>query len=305
VRLPWPIVSIAICVVALVVWFAGIRDLDFVTPPSERELADLRKRLRSEFPDAPIPPTPEELASLMPRGPGVMPAPPIVLADLEYRPVLDEFIEQSGRGAGHLMRLAATLEDAGETVRALLAWERVLDSSKPNAAQTQAALINIRRLRKEAPRWNADRRRISELELHIKVAKPHLRKLKTVAESFAAEIEEASSGTIAIRLRISAIRESGWKPTHGHGVLMRLSGSGDKAPTTALMAFQAEPAQAPARWRAKLVDLLAAHASGGFPLSPPPLAPTQTASADILKIHVTRLFWNQLGTSLNPRMRRR
>ena len=67
-RLPWPIVSIAVCLVALVVWFAGTRDLDFVTPPNERELVELRRRLRVEFPDAPVPPDPHELAADALRG---------------------------------------------------------------------------------------------------------------------------------------------------------------------------------------------------------------------------------------------
>jgi hypothetical protein len=305
VRLPWPIVSIAVCLVALVVWIAGTRDLDFVTPPTERELAELRGRLRVEFPNAPVAPDPYELAADALHGPGFLPAPPIVLGDLSHRPVIDEFIEQAGRGAGHLMRLAALLEERGEPDRALLAWERVLDSAEPNPLQTRVTLSQIRRLRGEAPKWNVGGSRRSEIQLHLMVAKPHLRKLKAVAESFAMEIEEASSGGLAVELRISAIREGGWKTTNHHGVMMRLSGTGDKSPTTAMMVFQAEPGDAPARWRIKLIELLAAHASSGFPLSPPPLDSDPSASADLLKVHVTRLFWSQLGTSLNPRERRR
>ena len=76
--------------------------------------------------------------------------------DLESSPGLAEYSEHAQKGAAFLSRLAATLETHGESQRALLAWERVIDSCESTRAEFEEAGDALDRLRPILPNWNID-----------------------------------------------------------------------------------------------------------------------------------------------------
>ena len=87
--------------------------------------------------------------------------------DLASSPGLSEYIEHAAKGIPYLTNLATELESRGEFERALLCWERILDSASPNETQRQLASDAITRIKPTLPRWNIDP--IAEFTLIIQI----------------------------------------------------------------------------------------------------------------------------------------
>ncbi|NNM30565.1 MAG: hypothetical protein HKO57_13680, partial [Akkermansiaceae bacterium] len=83
-------------------------------------------------------------------------ADPLDFGDLDSSPGLSEYSEFASKGATYLIRLATELESRGEFERALLAWERVIDSCPAEPDERQSAEAAVLRLRPTLPRWNID-----------------------------------------------------------------------------------------------------------------------------------------------------
>ena len=190
------------------VWWYGTRKADFLTPPPASKLAENRARVESSLPQVDHP----DNAVAVPAG-AVEPAPPppeelkpaIVLGDLSSPPTLQEYAEFAPKGAAHLLDLAALLEAEGEFQRALLAWERVLDTGKADATQAGTAIAASQRLRPTLPAWNTDRAKAIAITLHAGTSSKNAKTLTPVLEETAREMERASAGI----LKVTAIVTSG------------------------------------------------------------------------------------------------
>ena len=79
--------------------------------------------------------------------------------------------ERSPQGAAHLIELATALEEASEPRRALLAWERVMDLTKPDETQAATAISSIKRLRPTLPDWNPKPETAIAITLHASTGK--------------------------------------------------------------------------------------------------------------------------------------
>ncbi len=143
-RVPIPVVILLVLTVVGGVWWTNTRHMDFLTPPSQAKLEEIRIKVESSLPRAdqvddaisvpvivkepePPPPPPEE------------PKPAIDLGDLSAPLTLQDYGDRSPQGAAQLIELAVALEEASEPRRALLAWERVMDLTKPDEAQAATA----------------------------------------------------------------------------------------------------------------------------------------------------------------------
>ena len=130
-----------------------------MTPPPEAKLAEIRARVEASVPQ---PNHPDDAVSTPPAPP---PPPPVVdappaqnLGDLGKPPALDDYTDLAANGAAALMERATALESVGESQRALLAWERVLDSTNPEKTEAETAIAAIQRLRPTLADWNTFRR---------------------------------------------------------------------------------------------------------------------------------------------------
>ncbi|MCW1887776.1 hypothetical protein OKA04_23765 [Luteolibacter flavescens] len=150
------VIPLATAAVA-VPWWAWTKDMDFMTQPSEDRLRQIRsetsaaltKPHRDTSPDAGGD-VDREVQSPIKPPPVIDPGDPLAPA------ALDAFREFSDKGAAALIELAVNLEEQSGNARALLAWERVIDSCKPDDAQRAAATAGIQRLRPSVAPWSVD-----------------------------------------------------------------------------------------------------------------------------------------------------
>jgi hypothetical protein len=303
VRVP---ISVAILLCLSLVaglWWHGTRGMDFMAPPSQAELESIRSTVQGSLRDAkvahvavssaaparaPIPP-PDVLE----------PKPAIELGDLKTEPVIHEYTDLAGKGAEHLINLAVLLETEGEFQRSLLAWERVLDSGKPDATQTAAAVQAIKRLRPTLPDWNSDPARRIAVTLHAGTGRRTATTLKPVLESMAKEIEKASSGVLQVTAKITAGKDPR-KVTGPAPVALWFGGAAEKSRSTEVLSFTVASNEKLAdEVRKTAFEVVRGYVGKGLRHSqPPPLFEGETVS-EALNSHITRMLWREMGTLLN------
>ena len=303
-RVPNPWVLLLALAVIVSVWWYGIRKTDFLTPPAASELAEIRTQVEASLPETdhpadavsapavvkePTPPTPVEI-----------PKPVVDPGDLTRTPTLHEYSDRAPKGAAYLMDLAVLLEAKGAPQRALLAWERVLDSAKPDPDQTGSALAAVIRLRPTLPDWNTGRAKTIAITLHAGTGKKHVKTLIPALEKTARELERASAGI----LKVSAIvNPSRGNPTISGPapVALWFTGSTTNAPSSAVFTFTFQSPQSLHDDLRKATFLLIREHLGHDTTRTPPAALTNGENPlDALRSHITRLGWGKLGALLQP-----
>jgi hypothetical protein len=304
VRVPIPVVLFLAITVVVGVWWNSTRNLDFTTPPPEAKLKELRTKVESSFPqleetdDAisqPVkPPEPEKLIVVTPP-----PKPEIDPGDLSVAPTLNHYYERTPQGAAPLMELAAFLETKGQFQRALLAWERVLDLTKPDASQTETAIASIKRLRPTLADWTTDPKKAIPITIKAGTGKAMAKTLAPVLEKAGRDIERASSGLIKVTTNITAgkanLTAKGPAP-----VALWITGAGKKPNSTEVLSFTADsPDSLHAEIMKSVFQLVRDFLSQSTSFTPPaPLAQNEDPQ-EALTFRVTRLCWNDMATSLN------
>jgi len=304
VRIPIPVALLLYLCVIGGVWWAGTRDHDFLTPPSESGLAVIREKVSSTLPPADHP---DEVVSEAPAPAENAPTPPPVKApaasapaDSQNPPDLAEYRDLARKDPAAIIELAHQLETQGEFQRALLAWERIVDSAAADESQTRTAVNAIKRLRPTLPPWNADSAAALAIILHAGTGKTTAAVLTPVLEQVARELEQASSGI----LRISASVASGHDIPEAMGpapIALWLAGSGGQAPSTEVIAFTSGP---PGSLHAEVLkttsQLLRGYLKRAATLTIPEAAEEEEAAPlEIMQSHITRLAWLELGSRLN------
>jgi len=298
-RIPIPLVLFLCLAVIVGVWWCGTWNMDFLKPPPEYRLAEIRIKAESSLPpsnhpkdDISIPKEPEK-----PAPPPEQPKPVIELGDLGHPPVLQEYDSAAARGASYLIELAGLLQVKGELQRALLAWERVIDLGKPNEAQIQTAVAAIRRLRPAVPDWEPKAGRIN-ITLHAGIAKKHAKTLKPILEQTASDIEHASAGI----LRVTAVVTVGHDQRDSRAPIIGvwITGSNKSNRSTEVITFSMQSAETLHEDLLKTVFHLARGYLGHDPSQTAPSDMTNgESSLEALTCRITRLFWADLGTLLN------
>jgi len=285
------------------VWWYGTRKTDFLTPPAEAKLAENRARVESSLPQADHPDNAVSVPAAAP-DPATPPAPEepkptLVLGDFSTPPGLQEYAEFAPKGAAHLMDLAVLLEAEGESQRALLAWERVLDTGKADEGQTTAAIAAIKRLRPTLPAWNTDRSKVITITLHAGTGKKNAKALTPIVEETARELERASAGILKVTATVTVGRGS-LSATAPAPVALWLAGPGKGAVSTPVRSFTVGSLKTLHDDLLKTVFLLVsgylAHESSQ---APPAALTAGDKPLDALTYQITRRKWQELGTSLN------
>ncbi|WP_346189941.1 hypothetical protein [Rubritalea halochordaticola] len=227
--------------------------------------------------------------------------------DLEISPALDHFIEHAKLGAASYIQLAKQLEDDKLSDFALLAWERVLDSTQPNSEELSVAALANLRLRLEAPIWNADPENNIDIVLHLSVPEAVKKEVSGLVEQMTTEMRNASSYQIAPQILLTtAEQRPGFPPPP---MAIWLSGTGKDAPetpklTTPLIpALGTEQSLAPPELEAKVYSALYRSITSRLKqqtqLTPPADLTAGTSPRQALTSHITRLHWHKLAHTLN------
>ena len=149
--IPVKIALALLIVVPITIWFVGTSKYDFMTP---RSLPS--HELRPEFPSPLDREIAESLNSRIQEPPEKIALPKIEIGDLQTSPSLATYLEDAQLGAPALLDLAARLQKIGQVQRAVLAYERILDSTPANTKPRLEAESSLANLKATLPPWNAD-----------------------------------------------------------------------------------------------------------------------------------------------------
>lgn len=273
-----------------------------MTPPSAAKLALVREKIESSFPQSDPMADAISVPSAAPEpdeAPAEEPKPPLDLGDLTKPLILKNYAEIAPQGSAHMIELAAALEGKGEFQRALLAWERVIDLTKPDDSQAAMAISAIKRLRPTLPDWNAKPEATIKISLHAGTGKKLAKTLTPILESAARDLELASSGLIKVKATVTAgktsIAAKGPVP-----VALWLAGSDPKSASTDVLSFTVDSPDTLREDILKTVFLLVRSQLGRTGIYTPPssLADKENPQ-DALNSRVTRLCWSEFATALN------
>lgn len=301
-RVPFPIVIPLILAVVGGVWWSSTRDMDFMTPPSAAALEQLRAKRESALallePKAEAPPPP---AAEPPAPPTVVvkPKPVVDLGDLKSPPTLHDYTKVAPQGADYLVELATQLEAKGEPKRALLAWERVTDLTKPDDSQSAAAISAIRRLRSALPVWNAKPALGIPIVIHASAGKSLAKTLTATLEGVARDLEQASSGVVKVTAVVAAGKTNSTAQS-AVPVAIWLSGPDKKSTSTGVLSFGVNSPDSLRQDLFKsLFRITCAYLSRSTTFTPPADLANGESPQDALNFRVTRLCWSEFATSLN------
>lgn len=303
-RVPIPVVILLVLAVVGGIWWSNTRRIDFMTPPSAAELVEIRQKIESSLPQVDQPENaisapPVEKAPEPPPPPVEPPKPKIDLGDITTPPVLHNYGEITPLGSAHLIELAAALEEKGEFQRALLAWERVIDLTKPDATQAATAISAIKRLRPTLPDWNTKPETAIALELHAGTGKTMAKTLTPILEGIARDLETASAGIVKVKAMVTAGKNTPAKSPIP--VALWLSGPGKKPVSTEVLSFTLENPDALRQEVLKTVFLLVrSHLSRSTAYTPPAALAAGEDPQSALHFRITRLCWSEFAAALNP-----
>lgn len=167
-NIPFKLAIPLLFIIPLVVWFSGVRKYDFMIPRTI-PAGELRPDFASPV-ELEIGRVPEEETGSPPKvdAPAM---PEIDSGDFQTAPGLDEYIASAELGAPALLNLAQKLQSAGQVQRAVLAYERILDSTPLGGSASIEAEVALAHLKATLPLWNSDPAASVPLEIHFDTAR--------------------------------------------------------------------------------------------------------------------------------------
>lgn len=304
-RIPYYIAIPSCFLIILIVWWAGTRNIDFLTPPSAAELEKIHRKTIASLPISKVQtevtdvdPTPATTTETSGSEPSLIYSGAVDVGDLSPPKALDTYSERAPDGAAKLLKLAAELELQNSPQRALLANERVLDLSQANPQQISLALNNIGRINQTLPAWNQDAKAAHPIVIHIGTGKKFAKVLPKIMESVTEELHRSSSGLIQCKVELN-IGESIRTTDAPTPVAVWITGKEKKSPSTDVLSFTTNnPDNLHNELLKTLFNLIRGHLSESTSYNPAPEAIDDAKIA--LSSNITRLLWNEFGKKLNP-----
>ena len=215
-RIPIPTVITLSVIVTLTSWFIGTRKMDFAKPPTPEEFVQIAKQWEDGKPHiTPLKKSKRQLAKTsadnsdqtlnhgLRKKPDQFPE-----IDFDRSPLLSEHGVLQDKGAGSLSRFAGHLESMGQAKHALLAWERVIDTTSPDKDERKQALSAIKRLKSSQPPWNPDPSSGIQLTLQAGASVNDAQVLKRALEITAQNMSAASGGVVQVSVKLSLGKSS-------------------------------------------------------------------------------------------------
>ena len=292
------VIPLALATVAAA-WFFGTRNIDFLKEPSPEHLESIRKNA--------LPARPALSADVADAGtqnngkpPPELPPPTLNLGNLSVSPALSAYRPQAEKDPAEVQTIAAALEAKGSFQRALLAWERLLDTAKADDAQQTAALAAIHKLRPTLPAWNIDPAGAMPIRLHLGTSPSVSKKIQPVLNETAALLATVSSGILQVEPVLTVGKQASEKGGNPP-VAIWLSGPTDQSQATDVISFAA-PSD-PDQLRLVLLRTIYRLTTSHLTHLPQIAAPTALAEnenpVESLTFRITRLAWWELANSLS------
>jgi len=300
VRIPIPWVIVFALIIISLVWWRGAGHKDFLTPPSEQELAKIRERVEAALPRAGSAMDAISVPEQNRRTVAV--AKPLVeIGDISSLPTLDEYSDRASNGAAYMIELASLLEARGEFQRALLAWERVLDHTRTDEAQRKAAIDAIRRLKPTLPDLDTGTPGEIPIMLQAGTGRQLAMALGPVLENVARDMEKASSGLLTVSSKVNSARDnlvaSGPVP-----VAFWWCGSEQNSPSTDVLSFTVVASENLRDDSLRTAyELIRGHFRESESLFKPAPLPSEGDAMDAIQNQITRRLWRAFGQSLQPK----
>jgi len=302
VRIPVPVVLLLCLSVIGGVWWFNTRKADFMTPPTEQQVAEIRAKAEESNAQPERMNEPVKPPTLRPGNPEIAPdapqAPAIDLGDIDSPPTLEAYSDRALDGNAKLAELAGLLEKEGEFQRALLAWERSLDMTKPDTTQAATAIAAVRRLRPTLPDWNTDPANAIHIVLHAGTGPALAPALKPVLEAAANELTIASGGLLRVTADLAVGKQNA--PKGPIPAALWLSGPTKESASTDVLSFTVEPKDDLTKdvYRTAF-QLISNHIKRAGQLTPPVDPAGEETAQQALQANITRLSWREFGKSLN------
>ena len=302
-RIPF-LIAIPTCLLTIfLIWWVGTSDMDFLTPPSEARLQEIRSEALAALPVSTMQDDAISIRVPLPEPDPTLPEPaeiivPIELGDLTSPPVLDTYSDRAPDGSAELIALAIALENQGTFQRALLAYERVLDLAQSNPEQIQTATSAIQKLKPTLPLWNTDPDTTLPITIHIGTGEKFSKILPGILEQISSDLGIASSGllTFSHKLNIGRSIQTEDAPTP---VALWITGGAKDSPSTDVLSFTTDnPDELRNDLLKTIFNLIRTHLSKSTAYSPAPEVIAEPLPA--LETNITRLLWHEFGTLLNP-----
>ena len=299
-RVPIPVVIFLVLAVVGGIWWKNTRHMDFLTPPSAARLEEIRVEIESSLPRT------EQAGDAISVPVMVKEAPPPVeeakpaidLGDLTTPPTLRNYAELAPKGSAYLIELAAGLEEKGEFQRALLAWERVIDSTQADDRQAAAAISSIKRLRPTLPDWNAQPEAAIPVMLHAGTSKKFAATLAPILEGVARDLGMASSGTVKVTTKVT-VGKTGSRVKGPTLVALWLAGPDPKSASTEVLSFTVDSPDSLRQDILKNVFLLVrSHLGRAATYTPPAGLAGGENPLSALDFRVSRLCWSEFASAL-------
>lgn len=295
IAIPW-VILLSILAVALPGWL-GMKNADFLTPPDEATLDTIRVHTESALPRLAT-----QADAISPQGSGsriIAAAPPIQLGNLSAPPQLNEYADRAPRGAAHIIEIANRLEDEGHPHRALLAWERVIDSANPSPAELDAAIEATARLRPALTPWNRSPDDALPIIIHAGTGEKSAETFAPALKQAAADLERATSGMLKVTTTINASADAE-QPDAPVPVAIWISGPDGVKQSTEVMSFTVTtPDSLEYDVQRTLYQLIRNQLRQSTAVNAPPALPDDGDPRQATTTRLTRLHWHALGTFLN------
>ena len=315
-RVPTPIVIIICLLVATITWLIGTHRLDFTKAPTPEELVEISENWEEGRPHAthkqngarPAPHHPLESDTGKPDHTEATPSPPLPVPDFALQPSLGEFGTLSNQDAALLARLANHLESSSHTQHALLAWERIIDTSNPTMQQRLDTAKAIKRLKTVLPPWNSDPANEISIILHAGANLQETDDLEKALENSAELISQASGNILHVRKKTSFGKIRNPKTTVTPvAIWFSRPGESDQEPMVetipiSFMVNSMEPELFAEQTAAGVYSLLRSHLNektGFTPLPEISQLPEDTTPNELLTQHITRLMWREFANSIS------
>jgi len=301
-RIPWYlVVLLATAVFGCGLWL-GARHKDYTIAPDDQAILQSVSEWKRKHPS--LPPRERALPSPQPvektkARPEKISAPQIPLGQLETMPGLERFREHRDYGTDSFIQLAIQLESSGQLDHALLAWERVIDSTDTNAEQSLQARKAITALRSAQSIWNIDSEDNFDIILHINTPAEHKTQISALLGQVSDDIRDASSHQVApqVLLKVTPQRDGYPSPP----IRVWFSSTDKEAKETPQLTLQFNENEAP------LDELLymaiyrsiSGQLQQSSDLMPPATLSTAETPRESLTTNLTRLHWKELCQSLH------
>lgn len=224
------------------------------------------------------------------------------LGDLASAPGLDEYRGfAQNNPALRLLELSSTLQARGDFQRALIALERVVDTSEnPSPEELSQATEGIASLAPTLPRWNVDPESEIELTLLISGSKGASDMLKAAALDVATLIRKHSGDQLQIIPKVERLgTASNTANTDATSLAISFQRdiSKEKISTATLMMRSGGENEGDDYIKAVFRSVRGHLAGQGYPFP----ENFEIPAKDLLTLHITRLMWRDFAASLDPK----